>query len=103
MKVYFIPRTVPGKCSAWLIVAFIILFAAFWLFVVSGQRGGQGFFDNLLLTIPMLLAGASAVASFFTGLAGVIVYRERAILVYTAMVIGLCVLLFIIGEIAVPH
>ena len=40
---------------------------------------------------------------FFTGLIGVIRSRERSILVYLAMIIGLCVLLFILGEIIFPH
>lgn len=97
------PGTGPGKWSVWLIAAFIILFGCFLLFIATGQRGGEGFFDNLLLTVPILLAGVCGIASFFTGLVSVIGYRERAILVYPAMIIGLCVLLFTIGEIAFPH
>jgi len=103
MKVDIMPKTVPGKWSVWLIAVFIVLFASFRLFVVAGQRGGEGFFDNLLLAIPMLLAGISGIASFFTGLLGVTRYRERSILVYPAMIIGLCVLLFTVAEIAFPH
>jgi hypothetical protein len=97
------PRTGPGKWSIWLITAFAVLFAIFWLVVAAGQRGGEGFFDNLLLTVPILLAGIAGIASLFTGLVGIIRYRERSILVYPAMVIGLCVLLFVVGEIAFPH
>jgi hypothetical protein len=97
------PRTGPGKWSIWLITAFIVLFAIFWLVVATGQRGGEGFFDNLLLTVPILLAGIAGIASLFTGLIGIIRYRERSILVYPAMAIGLCVLLFVVGEIAFPH
>ena len=97
------PKTVPGKWSVWLITAFIVLFAIFWVSVAAGQRGGEGFFDNLLLAIPMMLAGISGIASFFTGLIGLTRYRERSILVYPAMLIGLCVLLFTVAEIAFPH
>jgi type II secretory pathway component PulF len=97
------PKTAPGKWSVWLIVAFIVLFVSFILFVASGQRGGQEFFDNLLLAIPGLLAGIAGVVSFFTGLVSVIGFRERSILVYPAMLIGLLVLLFVVGEISFPH
>jgi hypothetical protein len=97
------PRTGPGKWSLWLITAFVALFAIFWLVVATGQRGGERFFDNLLLTVPILLAGIAGIASLFTGLVGVIRYRERSILVYPAMAIGLFVLLFVVGEIAFPH
>lgn len=100
MKVAITPRTVPGKWSVWLIVAFIVLFVIFRLAIAAGQRGGEGLFDNPLLTIPIMLAGITGTASFFTGLASVIRYGERSILVYPAMIIGLCVFLYVLGEIA---
>jgi hypothetical protein len=103
MKVYILPGTALGKWSIWLIVGFIVLFGSFWLMVATGQRGGEGFFDNLLLTVPVLLAAAAAIASFITGLVSLIKYRERSILIYPAMAIGLFVLIFVVGEIAVPH
>ena len=56
-----------------------------------------------MLTIPILLAGAAGVLSFLTGIIGVIRNRERSILVFLAMLVGLFVLLFSIGEIAFPH
>jgi len=103
VKVYFIPRTVPGKWSIRLIFAFIVLFSLFQILVATGQRGGATFFSNLILAVPIVIAGICGVASFFTGLVGVIKSRERSILVYIAMIIGLCVLLFILGEIIFPH
>ncbi|MFC1929728.1 hypothetical protein ACFLW6_02520 [Chloroflexota bacterium] len=56
-----------------------------------------------MLTIPILLAGAAGVLSFLTGIIGVIRNRERSILVFLAMLVGLFVLLFSIGEVAFPH
>ena len=103
MKVYFIPSTVPGKWSIRLIFTFIVLFSLFQVLVAAGQRGGAAFFSNLLLAVPMVIAGICGVASFVTGLIGVIAKGERAILVYIAMAIGLCILLFILGEIIFPH
>lgn len=103
MKVTFLPRTLAGKCSVWSIAAFVILFGIFLLLVASGQRGGETFLSNLVLSVPMLLAGISGVAAFFSGLAGVIWKRERSVLVFLAVFIGLFVLIFWLGEVTSPH
>jgi hypothetical protein len=103
MRVSILPKTPLGKWSTGFIVAFVLLFVAFLLLVASGQRGGETFFSNLVLTIPMLLAGTSGVFAFLTGLISVIRNRERSILVFLAMLIGLFVLLFGLGEIIFPH
>lgn len=103
MRVSILPKTPLGKWSIGLIVAFIVFFMAFQLLVASGQRGGETSFSNLVLTIPILLAGTSGVFAFLTGLIGVIRNRERSILVFLSMVIGLFVLLFWLGEVIFPH
>ena len=103
MKIYFAPKTALGKWSVALIIIFIVLLGVFQLLVASGQRGGETFFSNLILTIPMLIAGVSGVSAFVTGLIGIIKSRERSVIVYLAALIGLFVLLFGIGEIVFPH
>jgi hypothetical protein len=103
MKIHFMPKTVLGKWSVGLIIVFIVLLALFELLVASGQRGGETFFSNLILTIPMLIAAISGISAFATGLIGVIMSRERSIAVYLATLIGLLVLLFVLGEIIFPH
>jgi len=103
MKIYFMPQTRPGRWSAWLIIAFIVFFGLFYLFVATGQRGGATFFSNLYLAVPVVIAAISGISAFFTGIIGVIKDRERAILVYLAMLIGLIVLLFCLAEIIFPH
>ena len=103
VKVSILPISTAGKWSTWLIAAFIVLFIVFLLFVTAGQRGGETFFSNLLLAVPALTAGISAIASLVAGIIGVARDRERSMLVYAAMVVGLCVLIFTIGEIAFPH
>ena len=103
MKIYFAPKTSLGKWSVALIIAFMVLLGVFQLLVASGQRGGETFFSNLILTIPMLIAGVSGISAFATGLIGIIKSRERSVIVYLAALIGLFVLLFWIGEIAFPH
>jgi len=103
MRVSILPKTPLGKWSIGLIIAFIVFIVAFQLLVASGQRGGKTFFSNLVLTIPILLAGTSGVFAFLTGLIGVIRNRERSIFVFLAMLIGLFVLLFWLGEVIFPH
>ena len=103
MRVSILPKTTPGKWSAGLLAALIIFFVAFQLLVASGQRGGETFFSNLMLTIPILFAGTSGVLAFVIGLIGTIRSRERSILVFLAMLIGFFVLLFGLGEVIFPH
>jgi len=103
MRVTILPKTPIGKWSTGFIGAFFVFFITFLLLVASGQRGGETFFSNLALTIPMLLAGTSGVLALFTGLISVIRNRERSILVFLAMLIGLFVLIFWLGEVIFPH
>jgi len=103
MKVHFIPKTNLGKWSIWLIIAFIILFIVSQLLVSSGQRGGATFFSNLLLSIPMLVAGISGISAFFVGIIGIIKSKERAIIVFLSTIIGFLILFFVLGEFLFPH
>jgi len=103
MKIYFLPKTVLGKWSVWLVVAFIILFAVFQLLVLSGQRGGDTFSDNWLLTIPIVLAAICGISSLIVGLIAGVKSKERSILVFVAMLIGLFDLIFVLGEFLSPH
>jgi len=103
MRVHFKPTTDLGKWSAWLIVAFAVLLGVFYILVASGQRGGDTFFSNLILTIPMLLAAMSGIAAFITGLISVVKRKERSISVYLAITFGLFVILFALGEVIFPH
>ena len=103
MRVHFKPTTDLGKWSAWLIVAFVVLLGVFYILVVSGQHGGDTFFRNPILTIPMLLAAMSGIAAFITGLISVVKRKERSISVYLAITFGLFVILFALGEVIFPH
>lgn len=103
MRVHFKPTTKLGRCSAWLIIAFAAFFGSLQALVASGQRGGDTFFSNLALAIPGLLAAASGIAAFVTGLISITRRKERAVAVYLAAAIGFFVLTFVIGEIAFPH
>lgn len=56
------PKTDLGKWSVGLIVVFFLLFAAFRILVVSGQRGGETFFSNPILAILGMLIKTGGLA-----------------------------------------
>ena len=100
MKLHFIPKTHLGQWSIWLITVFIVLFI---IIVASGQRGGATFFSNLALSIPMVIAGITGLLAFFTGIIGIIKSKERSVLVFSSIIIGLFILVFVSAEILFPH
>jgi hypothetical protein len=97
-----VPSTVFGKWAGWLLGLFVALLALFLGLVESGQRGGETFFSNPTLTIPMLGAAASAIGG---GVLGVLALtrRDRSVVVVAAILVGLFVLVFTIAEFAFPH
>ncbi len=103
MKINLSPNTNLGKWSIGLIASFFLFMILFFLLVASGQRGGETFFSNPLLAIPISIAGLCGIAAFFTGLISSLKNRERAISVFLSIFIGLFVLLWILGEIFSPH
>ncbi len=100
---YILPKTKPGKWAFGLVVLFFLLFFLFQLLVASGQTGGETFFDNLFLSIPVFLAGASAITAGICGVVAIIKFGERAVSVFLIVVLGLMVLKFILGEFLSPH
>ncbi|MBI4743966.1 MAG: hypothetical protein HY776_03985 [Actinobacteria bacterium] len=97
------PKTYLGKWSVGLIIVFFLLFWLFQVLVASGQRGGETFFSNPLLSVPISLAGISGILAFFTGSISVVKNKERSVFVFISIALGLFVLIFVLGEILVPH
>ncbi len=96
------PSTIFGKWATWLLGLFAALLALFFGLVAAGQRGGETFFSNLLLTIPMLIAAASAITAGGLGIRALF-ERDRSIPVFLAIIVGGFVLLYVILEFAFPH
>ena len=68
------------------------------LMVVSGQTGGNSFFDNWYLSITALSIGASGIMCLAAGLIAAIKYKERSVLVWLTVLWGLVVVYFMVGE-----
>ena len=103
MRISYKPSTVQGKWSVRLIVISILFFVVLSSFIASGQRGGDTFFSNLLLAIPMLVAAILAVCAFFTGIIGIFRNREWAVFVFISTALGFFVLFWGFAEIVFPH
>ena len=103
MRVHFKPKTNLGKRSSWLLVTLGVFLLVFRINVLLGHRGGDTFFSNLFLAIPILLTGISGIAAFITGLISIIREKERSISVYVAVAIGLIVLVVAFAQITSPH
>ena len=107
MRISILPKSSLGKWSAVLAVAFILLFALFQILVASGIRGPMMFGGRpvpfINWSLPLYAAGISGTAALVTGLISIIKSKERSILVFLAMLIGLLVPLFLFGEFLIPH
>ena len=95
-------RLLPATSLGWLVVGLLTAAATLFLIGValaaSGQEGGEKFSDNLWLAIPILGAGLSAVIAGAVAAFAVSFRRERSALTFLALVVGLLVLIFMIGE-----
>lgn len=98
-----VPTTGAGWWSLGLAAAFGGFLGLFLALVVSGERGGEGFFSNPLLSAMILAAGTSAIAAGAAALFAVVRRHERSPAVFVVVLVGLLVLFFWIGEAASPH
>lgn len=98
----FFPTTKLGKWSAGLIVGFVVFLLAFYVVVAIGYRGGDTFWSQPMLTIPILIAAACGISAFVCGVVSFF-KKERSVLVLAATLIGLFVLWFVAAELLFPH
>lgn len=99
---YLLPKTKLGRITLYLTAHFWAFIALFSIFVRAGYKGGDTFFSNPVLSIPVMLAGAAGVASFFTGVISFF-KKEKSFIVFLCLLWGAFVILFISGEIITPH
>jgi len=105
---YTVPKTKLGKWAVRLIAGFFLLFILVQIIAAVGRN--QGAFDSdsfnayqILIPATIIPAGICGIAAFFTGIISIIKSKERSVLVFLTTVIGFLVLIFVLGEILVPH
>ncbi len=94
-----LPKTVLGKWSFYLAIAFVVLMIAPWFLsrIISEAIGIPFGFSFGMLSI------LSGIAALVTGIISTLKQKERSILVFLAIIIGFFALVFIIGEFVIPH
>lgn len=95
--------TAPGRWSLLAVAAFVGLLLIFVLAVAIGERGGEEFFDNLMLALPGFGAYLAAVCAFVLGAVAIAVSGDRSLTVVAATALGLLVTAFGVAEVLFPH
>ena len=100
-----VPTTRLGLWAVRLLVAFVAGLVVGMSLAGAGQiSGGEGAFDNLWLTVPLMgVALATVVAGVLAGVAAAfaIVRRgERSVLVFLPLLVLLFIAIFFVGELA---
>ena len=99
----FRPSSRGGWWSVGLAVVSLLALAVFVVMAASGERGGDGFLDNWLLTGPTAVVLAAALAGLIAALLAVLRSHERGLLLALPIAWGLLVAVFTFGELAFPH
>ena len=109
MRLSFIPKTTLGKWSLGLAAAMPVLFFIGMSFTTllykSVPAGGTILTDIAVrpaLALTMLAGMVSGISAFGIGLIAIIRQKERAILVYSATLIGALLIIFLLGEFLSP-
>ncbi len=97
------PKTKLGKWAMWCMGLFFVFFIIGNIVVATGQEGGDTFFDNLAISIPMSLALLSGIVAFVLGAISIVKSKERSVAVYIVSGIGLLILIIALGELISPE
>jgi hypothetical protein len=97
------PSTGLGRWSLALLAGAAGLLILARSMAAGGATGGDTFLDNPPLAFSML--GAALCTLFAGGASGLAVFRrgERSLVSLLTFLLGLLVLVFLIGEIVIPH
>ena len=105
MRISILPKSPLGWWSVGLAAAFFLLFVLFQTFAASVRSNPV---PNPGPPSPVILVGVvadytSGIASFVTGLISIIKSKERAILVFSLVAVGLFALIWLLGEVLYPN
>ena len=111
MRISILPKTCLGKWSVGLVAAFILISVVNGLIPSPQPSPGAPVLPPSMAVVAigisrmvaLIIGLASGVAALVTGLISIIKSRERSILVFLAVLVGLFVLIFCLGEVIFPH
>jgi hypothetical protein len=93
MKITVLPKTTLGKWSLGTILVGILLYLVFFIVVRVGFRSGVN-----VPASPTILLFISAIASMVGGIFSIIKSKERSILIFLSVAIGVFALVFLVGD-----
>jgi hypothetical protein len=99
----FWPATRSGRWSLVLIALAALATVLSMAAVAAGQRGGDTFADNWLLSSLALAMAVSVVGALVSGVYSIALRHERSVAVLLVALLGLLGTLFLIGEFGIPH
>jgi hypothetical protein len=99
----FWPTSHVGRWSVGALATFALGLTGLFTAAALGQEGGETFSDNWWLAGPGLVAVVAALATFVTSIIALIRWRERAISVIVALAVSSMAIIFMLGEVIVPH
>jgi hypothetical protein len=93
MRLNFMPKTRLGKWSVWLNAFFLIIIAA--SIILVNVLGILSYDDHWWdVTVPLVFL--ASITAFILGLIAIRKNKERSVLVYISVIIGLLAILFIL-------
>jgi hypothetical protein len=98
-----LPSSTLGRWAVVLAIVSLVALRVFYAMVDAGQVGGAGFFDNWLLTGPILVVGVSAVAGLVAAIVAIVRSRDGGLTLLIPIAWGLIVTSFTLGEFTNPH
>lgn len=104
MKVSFFPKSKIGKWSFGLFLVEVAMILIFYsILTIFNVKGGDTFFSNPELFIPLLAAWASGAAALVLGIISTIKEKPKSILIILIMLVTLLTTWYGIAEVAFPH
>ncbi len=107
MRISILPKTTPGKWSVGLAVLFIVIFVLHQIFAASVRHNPVAGVPppppSPLINFMVVIDYASGIISFLAALFSIIWKKERSIIVFILGGAWVVFLLFLLGEILIPH